>query len=298
MQQLDFLMDMPEAKYHGDPCDTPSLSASCAKTLIERSPQRAWLEHPKLGGERRKSTREMDRGTIVHALVLGQPLNVEVLGYKDYRTNAAKEERDSILNAGGVPVLEREMSGYTDMAKAIRTQIENFGIQFDGKNEGTVLWEDRDDAGNPVKCRSRMDHATARSGEFWIYDVKTCSDASPKALARHILNYGYDLQAAAYIRAISQAAPDWAGRVKFMFLFAEDTAPYPVTPIVLDGAFRCLGLSKWRRAVNLWSSCLRSGIWPSYASAPITATPPQWAIKDEIEQAPHNSAELGGYLEF
>ena len=298
MQRFEFLRDMTAADYHADPCETPSLSATCAKTLIERSPQRAHLEHPKFGGTRRVSSSSMDRGTIVHSLVLEQPLDVQVLDYPDYRTKAAQHERDAALNAGKTPVLEREMGPYYVMASTIRGHIANFGIALDGQSEGTVLWEDEDDNGFSVKCRSRMDHCKVKDGTFWVIDLKTTSDASPKTLNRHILNFGYDLQAAAYTRAIANVAPEWAGRIKFLFLFAEDEPPYPVTPILLDGAFMALGLSKWRRAVNLWSQCLRSGIWPGYASETLFAHPPQWAIREEIEASPSHSAELGGYLEF
>lgn len=293
--KFDFLKTMTAAEYHADPCDTPSLSASTAKTLITRSPQRAYLEHPKLGGGSRTATKAMDRGDIIHAMILNQPTNVEILPFIDYRTKPAQAERDAVIAYGKIPVLSKEWTEYRSMADAIRNQFTEFGIRLEGQSEGVALWTDRDDDGVPVQCRSRFDHVFA-DGWLWIYDLKTCADASPKALTRQILNFGYDIQAAAYTRAIDNIAREWQGRVKFMFLFAEDDAPFPVTPIVLDGAFAAVGDSKWRRAVSLWSKCLRENNWPAYATEPIVAMPPQWAIRDEMNESP-TATELINFLE-
>lgn len=294
---MEFLVDIPEHVYHADPCIVPSLSASTAKALIEKSPRKAYLEHPKLGGMRRKTTKQMDRGTVVHALVLNQKLNVEVLDFPDFRTNLAKTARDLATASGNVPDLREEMGQYMEMANNIRANLKEHGIELCGKSEGTALWKDHDDDGNEVQCRSRFDHSIVQDGTFWVIDLKTCADANPRVLTQQILNYGYDLQAAAYVRAVEKSDPQWQGRVKFLFLFAEDNPPYPVTPILLDGAFRHLGQSKWRRAVNIWSDCLRNNRWPSYTVGPIHVSPPQWAIKEEFEMSPTYGRELATYLE-
>jgi len=284
--KFPFMFDMSESEYHADPCAVPSLSASTAKTLINRCPRIAWEEHPKLGGQSRVSTREMDRGTIVHAMLLGQSAAIQVLDFPDYRTKAAQQARDAAKDAGVMPVLEKEMRAYDDMATSIRSRINRLGIEFKGHTEGVVLWADKDQQGASVSCRSRMDHVDIRGGILCIDDIKTTTDASPKACVKQILNYGYDIQAAAYTRAIEHVAPEWCGRIRFTFLFVEDAKPHLVTPITLDGAFLKLGLSKWQRAVNLWSRCLHSEEWPEYTDKPLSVSPPQWAIMDEIEASP------------
>ena len=297
LNENNFLIDMPEHVYYSDPCDVPSLSASTAKTLLRKSPKKAYLEHPKLGGARRKTTKYMDRGTVVHGLVLNQKLKVEVLYFSDFRTKAAQTARDLAIDNGKFPLLANEMAKCVEMANGIRANLDEHGIALTGQSEGTVLWKDHDDDGNEVQCRSRFDHSIVQDGTFWIIDLKTCSDANPRVLSQQILEYGYDLQAAAYVRAVEKSDPQWQGRVKFLFLFAEDNPPYPVTPILLDGAFRHLGQSKWRRAVNIWSDCLRNNRWPSYTVGPMHVSPPQWAIKEEFEMSPTYGRELATYLE-
>lgn len=292
---FEWLKTMSAAEYHADPCETPSLSSSIAKTLITRSAERAYLEHPKLGGQKRESTKSMDRGDVIHSLILGQPLNVELLPFENYRKKEAQAERDAAIDAGKTPVLVHEMQDYRRTAAQVSIQLNNYSIRLDGQSEGSILWQDVTDDGETVQCRSRIDHVFA-DGHLWLYDLKTTADASPKACTKTILNFGYDLQAAAYCRAVERSAREWQGRIKFMFLFVEDDAPYPVTPILLDGAFAAIGLSKWRRAVNRWATCLRENNWPPYVTEPITVLPPQWAIRDELYESP-SSTNLANFLE-
>ena len=44
------LVRMPARDYHADPGETPTLSASIAKRIVNESPLHAWLKHPRLGG--------------------------------------------------------------------------------------------------------------------------------------------------------------------------------------------------------------------------------------------------------
>jgi hypothetical protein len=83
--------------YHADPCVSPSLSQSIAHTLVTLSPRHAWLEHPRLGGQKRKATKAMDEGSILHRLLLGEGVDVGVIHEDDYKTKAARELRDQIL---------------------------------------------------------------------------------------------------------------------------------------------------------------------------------------------------------
>ena len=61
---------MKEQEYHADPVIEPSLSSTTAKTLVERSPRHAWMNHPRLGGARRGASNRMDLGSVVHDIVL------------------------------------------------------------------------------------------------------------------------------------------------------------------------------------------------------------------------------------
>src|SRR3990167_7742109 len=78
-----------EDRYHSDPCIVPSLSASTAKLLCERSPEHAHYFHPRLGGNQRAPKKEWDRGHLVHALLLGRGKDIAIIEAGDFPTKPA-----------------------------------------------------------------------------------------------------------------------------------------------------------------------------------------------------------------
>src|SRR5262245_31717991 len=94
-------------QYHADPCETPSLSHSVAHELINKSPLHSWMRHPRLGGQHKKETKEMDRGSLVHALLLGAGKPIVIIKADDWRTKASQQDRDYAREQGHIPVLEK-----------------------------------------------------------------------------------------------------------------------------------------------------------------------------------------------
>lgn len=277
---------MPPAEYYADPCARPSLSQSTAHTLISRSPLHAYRQHPRLGGQAKATTPAMDKGTIIHSLVFdgeGSCSFVELLPHEDYRKKDAQADRDAAIAAGKTPVLMREWLTCKDTAKAIKQQLDAFGIRFDGQSEAVGLWTERTDEGEEVLCRCRIDHWA----EPVIYDLKTTSDATRSKCERSIEDHGYDIQAAAYISAAEKSFPELVGRVRFVNIFVETEEPYLVHPIEQKATFLSVGRSKWRRAINLWAKCLRENNWPGYATEIARVDAPPWAINRELEISPY-----------
>ncbi len=286
------LIEMPAEEYYADPCEAPSLTQSTAHTLLTKSPLHAWMGHPKLGGFSREATEDMDRGTILHDLLLcdGPTGRVELLFHDDYRTKDARADRDRAKAAGRMPVLAADMDNYVATANGIREQIERMGISLVGQPEGVVTWIETADDGTDVLCRLRMDLWQPESLEGpTILDLKTTTCAHPNDCVKSMLKYGGDIQRAAYTSAIEHTFPELAGRVRFMNLFAEISRPYLVTPILHSGTMKSLGQMKWRRAINLWAECLKRGKeqehWPGYVTKPIEVSPPQWAMQSEFSEA-------------
>lgn len=275
------LLEMSAEDYYSDPCDTPSLTQSTAHTLLTKSPYHAWMYHPKLGNIDREATADMDRGTILHDCIFcgGMSPNVVILPFDNYRTKAAQEERDGAKERGKTPILERELGEFTGAAIEIRKRIESMGISLDGQFEAVVIWTEIADDGTEVKCRGRLD--LWRSHDGTILDLKTCTIAHPAKCVKAMLEYGGDIQRAAYTSAIEWNFPDLAGRVEFINLFAEFQPPYFVTPIRHGGSMKELGKLKWRRAINKWAECLRRNEWPGYVTDIIEVSAPQWAISAE-----------------
>ena len=63
-----------------------------------------------------------------------------------------------------------------------------------------------------------------------------------------------------------------------------------ITPVELAGDYRALGLSRWRRAVNLWARCLREDRWPGYTEGITTIAAPEWAMAAEPTPASFEKA--------
>jgi len=275
--------DIPPEEYHADPCSVPALSASIAKVLIEDSPAHAWLAHPRLGGKRADPTNDMDRGTLLHALLLNQGRPVVLVDAADWRTKAAKEARDQARSAGALPILKHKLIEAKDAAERIRSRlVKEWGIRLDrGKSEVVVVWKELADDGTEVLCRGQLDHLYLTKNAANILDLKCGGCAAPDFCVRQMVPMGYDIQRAAYVRAIESLYPHLAGRVEFGFAFCEADEPNAVTLVQAYGSLRELGERRWRRAVNTWARCLKSNEWPTYTRSVVMADAKPWDLERE-----------------
>jgi len=280
MSQLQArILDVTPEQYHADPCLTPSLSASIAKILAEKSPAHARIAHPRLGAQvPHASTPAMDAGSVIHRLVLGKGGDFEALDFPDYRTKAAQQARDAARAAGLTPMLAHEVAELTDAAKHITAQLTSIGFRiFPERSEVAAEWQERVHASDAlVQCRCMFDQVDLDTG--LILDLKKTVSASPVEIQRNITRYGYDVQHAAYTSAMRTLRPGLAGHEEFIFLFVEIEEPYAVTPVKLTGDFRALGDSRWSRAVRTWYECLQSNDWPAYTRGVIEIEPTPWAM--------------------
>lgn len=255
-------------------------SYSTAAELILSSPKHAWLK--KFGGvEKPKPTPAQVEGTIIHSMLLGKDAGsaVVLIPFDNFRKKQAQEQRDEALSQGLTPMTIKQMDSLTTAANEIRANMEAQGISLNGESEVPIEWEERTRDGRMVKCRARLDHAKGPK----IIDLKSVSDASPDFISRQIYTLGYDIQHAAYTSGYRKVHPELAGREQFVFVFFELSAPYSVTVATLSGEYRHIGAGRWMRALDTWSECLATGIWPHYATGPVEVSPPVWAIKREDE---------------
>jgi hypothetical protein len=268
--------DVSEETYFGDPCATPSLSSTTAKTLVLKSAAHAHLSHPRLGGAKFVPTVDMDRGTLIHALLLGVGLSrIEVLECDDWTKKGDREVRDAYREAGKVVVTRRLYNDSMLAAGRLKEKLRARGYEFSGHSEVTLIWNETTAFGAEVPCRARLDHLL-KNGRAW--DLKITENASPKAIDRVIDSMGYDIQQVAYTRALEACMPHLVGRTGFEFLFCEPEPPYCITPTELRGSFRELGTRKWLDAVHTWERCLRQNRWPEYVEGKHFAEAKSWQL--------------------
>ncbi|MFJ3258462.1 PD-(D/E)XK nuclease-like domain-containing protein [Streptomyces sp. NPDC086771] len=268
--------DLPMETYHAD---RQSLSSSGARKLLPPSCPalfRYEQDHPQ------PPKKTFDIGNAAHRLVLGDGPELVAVEAPDWRTKAAREERDEVRAAGGVPLLADEYDQVQAMADAIRRHPVASALfaPDSGRPEVSVFWED---GPTGIRRRARFDWLPhPRSGRLIIPDYKTCRSAEPTALARAVDEYGYHCQDDWY-RAAARAA-GLADDPAFVFVCQEKTAPYLVTVIELDAAARRIGAAKNRRSIETFARCTETGHWPGYSDDITYLSLPTWAeIRDTEE---------------
>ena len=277
--------------YHRDPCPEPSLNNSLIPWLLQ-CPAKARIRHPKLnpswqGGD---ENRKMDLGSVAHKLLLGRGRDVHVVDADNYRTNAAKEQRDTARAKGFIPVLSADLATAEAMHTACVKQLtELFWIDafVDGKSEVALLWKD------VAGCwgRNLIDHLDDRlSWDIWDYKT-TERSVRPEdaAMGAFIVDQGYDTAFAMQERGLVTLFPSVAGRLKFRLLFQETEEPYLISIVEPDAATMAIARRKVDYALHLWAECLRTDSFPGYTPRVVTTEhsgflADRW-IKREIEES-------------
>lgn len=260
----------------------PALSQSTAHVLVTKSPAHAWHFHRH---DRRRPTDEMVLGSVIDALILGGDCDRRVAvisGVDSFRKKEARALRDQAIAEGKIPVTQATVDKAASTADRIRDAIARVGIDFGAcERQMSIFWEE-----DGVQCRGRAD-AISRDWTT-VFDLKTTSNLQPNGIGAHMVRYGYDIQAAAYVRALETLRPELAGRVKYVGVFVETEEPHGVLLVELGGTMCELGTQRWQRALRIWRRHLESGEWPSYPAEPMRVEAPAWAMTAEFE------AELNG----
>lgn len=259
--------------YHRDDlCDQPSLSASIAKILCTSSPAHAWVAHPRLNPDYEQTDdSKYDLGVVCHALLLqGEDVAVQI-DAADWRTNAAKDERDAARAAGQVPLLTKDWERAQKMIAAVRSQLESFDAQppilAAGKPEQTLIWQE-----DGVWCRALVDWL--HDDHAAIDDLKTTSrSANPETWTRTLFGIGADVQVAFYLRGMKALTGETP---EFRFVVVETSPPYALSVVSLGLAALSLAEVKIDFAVKKWRECLAADRWPGYPTQVCHAELPPW----------------------
>ncbi len=175
-----------------------------------------------------------------------------------------------------MPVIEAKLAAEREHADRIKEYLrERKGFEFDGISQSVAIWKE-----GSAWCRGRLDHWKPEIAT--IYDLKFVKSAAPNDIDKHMVNYGTDIQRAAYVSAIEAAYPELAGRVKFQPIFVENGAVLAITMRPIGGTMKELGERKWRRAVDIWTTCLAANYWPDYGDDGLIEAP-QWALTKDME---------------
>lgn len=256
-------------------------------------------EYAALPGLRASYVKTLDASTPAHlaarmaapdadtdALRIGRAIHCRVLRPDDYaaefivspkfdrRTKDGKAEAEAFAAAAGgrTVVTQDEQSQIDMMADAVRAHPSA------GKLLAMCDMRERVVTGaiDGVRCKARIDAI----GNGVLVDLKSCVSASPRAFARAVCEFGYDLQMAFYSELARQAdgydPPQSVG-----IIAVEKSAPYAVAvyeirPTDLDAAYR-----RVLRSVAVYRDCMESGLWPAYPSHVTWLEIPAWRYAEQ-----------------
>jgi hypothetical protein len=275
--------NVPAAEYHADTLkDVPTLSASIANLLLNRSPLHAWTAHPRLNPNwQREDEAKYDVGTVAHSMLLEGTASVDVCDYPDWRTKDAKEARDTSRANGRTPLLAHQFEEVLAMCNAVADQLKAFDADpvplTAGKPEQTIVWQD---TGTGVWCRARIDWL--HNDLSAIDDLKTTTrSAHPEAFAKNLYSYGCDVQAAFYLRGLRTLEIANADVIRYeppqwRWIAVETSPPYGLSVVEPGPAVLELADAKVDAALKLWAECLERDVWPGYPTKVATAELPAW----------------------
>ncbi len=268
---------MPADTYHADPCPTPSLSSTGARTLARATPATYWHERT-----HQQPKRVFEIGTAGHLMVLEPEQfaeRVAIIDADDYRTKAAKEMRDAARAEGLTPLLAHEAEMVQGMRAALwRDPVAGHAFAG-GIAEQALFWRDSEFG---VWCRTRPDYLPPH--RRYLVDYKTSVSADPREFGRRMLDYGYHQQAAWYLDGVAAVTGERPER--FAFVVQEKAPPYLCAVCWVDEEAIEIGRELNRYATGIFAWCLRRNEWPGYRDRPeaparaFTVTLPGWAIRE------------------
>ena len=226
------------------------------------------------------------------AMITGRLLHQYVLEPKRFKkehfmapacklnTKVGRELYEAAISAnpGREPVREADWLQFEEMREAVMVHPKAGAyLKCKGKSEVSIFW---DDEGTGLPCKGRLDRLADRQGA--IIDLKTCQDASPRAVARSVSQFNYHLQAAFYTDGLMANGFD---DVQFIFIFVEKTAPHSVSVVRLADDYLAAGRRMYDKALQNYAQCHEADMFPGWDEL-ITLERPHWVEPFEQLKAP------------
>lgn len=208
----------------------------------------------------REQTKALRLGSYVHALVL-EPVKARlafaIAPICDRRTKDGKaiyEAFTSALEPGTTVLSADEAEEANLIAAAAKGCIDRHGFKF--KHTELMFLASYMDC--PIKAA--IDAVGESDG--YLYDLKTCEDASPAGFLKAVRAYRYNLQANFYKAAYQAGFREHVQGFRFICVEKEtlQTAVYELGPDLM-----AYGYTDFVKALETYKACMASGEWPGYA---------------------------------
>lgn len=283
--------DISPADYFKEPCPEPALTSSTISILRAQCAAKAAYAHPAIDQPADEVAKELEKylvgsgvgkpaqalGGVVHRLALGKGADYLVGEYDEYRSKEAKAWRDDAIEAGVIPLKQKQFDQADAMSAVIKAALDEACDGHEYMTELVIAWQE-DTPHGPIWCRGMLDVYCPYLN--LILDVKTAASISDDAIDGCFNRWGYALQSAYYRRGID-AILGRLGESRFDFLFVENEAPWLGRTVDTSEGFRAGSTMEIEQSIVEWGKCLATGIWPGYGRR--TATPKPWTVKQWVE---------------
>lgn len=283
MLQNVVISDLSNETYHAG----PGISNS-GLALIAKSP--AHYFGLKLDPNRPTPTEKAGQleGTLAHCATLepGAFDKRYVVGPPGRRGTKIWDAFEATLTAGQIGIKADQREAAFAQAASLRALPDVAELLAHGRPEVSAYWIDQK-TGELCRCRPDWEHPVNDDGVI-LLDVKTYSDASPREFSRQVARKGYHLQDAFYSDGYTIAS----GKKVLGFVFAavETSYPYAACACMLDDQGRDVGRAEYRRLLDRYADCKRTGVWPGYSSAVELISLPAWAAAPVITEEEESTA--------
>lgn len=276
------------ADYHGNPhlLPGPSLSASGAKVLLEKSPAHFWHQSC-LNPDRQESDADhFAVGRAAHDLLLlggdwEDRYYVLPEGFSRAKTKQFAEEiaaADYAKSKGKTLIKASDMELVKRIADKISESADARNALLRGVPEMTLVWQDELTG---VWLRARPDFLpfTCMEGApvRVVTDLKFMAGThcSPRGFSKAIDNFGYHISAAHYGEGIKQIYGKYP--THWLHIVIEKDPPHTVSLYELPAEDIERGRNLMRQAINVFAQCLKRNEWPGYADKPMQVGLPIYA---------------------
>lgn len=258
------IYDMDAETYHNDPCDTPSLSAGMINDILS-APAKCRQNSRRLNPDYEEDEKQ-DRftiGTVSHVMHLEPALfdqKVMVVNHDDWRSGAAKAQKEIARASGRTPILAKHMEKVMEARDVFLAHSFTAKAFADGKFEQSMFWR------HPVHdiwCRARPDFIA--DSRAHLNDYKSTANADPEKFGKHAFDMGYHRRAAWYLEGcevLFGKRPD-----HYWFCNQEPKAPYLTSVIELDSQSLEAGKMQNDIAAERFAHCLKENDWYGYRHA-------------------------------
>jgi PDDEXK-like domain of unknown function (DUF3799) len=215
-------------------------------------------------------TPAMLKGSLTDHLLFGTEMAYAVSPYPDFKSGAAKDWK-ALQQEAGIHVFKSEV---VDECKAMVYSIRNHPgaaeILRAGRSQVGMTWDLP-----PVKLKGLADWVSDEL--MCLTDLKTTPDASQDEFAKHLVNMGYDAQAALYSDLWRWNTGE---EIAWVWIVAESEPPYATAVYQADEDVIKRGRRIYERRLLSYVQVLESGEWAGYPDAVQSIGLPAWAIRE------------------